>query len=57
VLAVHPEARVLFASGYAGDPLGYHGPALEGLAFLQKPYSLATVTARVREALDAPPGA
>jgi len=54
---VHPEARVLFASGYAGDPLGYHGPALEGLAFLQKPYSLATVTARVREALDAPPGA
>jgi hypothetical protein len=40
-----------------GLPLGYHGPALEGLAFLQKPYSLATVTARVREALDAPPGA
>jgi hypothetical protein len=48
---------VLFASGYTGDAIGHHGMALEGLAFLQKPYSLAAVTAGVRAALDAPAGA
>ena len=54
IRASHPEARVLFASGYTGDAIGHHGLALEGLAFLQKPYSLAAVTAGVRAALDSP---
>ncbi len=57
VQTLHPEIRVLFASGYTGDPITQHGLELEGLAFLQKPYSLAEIRARVRAALDGPPGA
>jgi two-component system cell cycle sensor histidine kinase/response regulator CckA len=54
VRAVHPAVRVLYTSGYTDDAIVHHGVAAEGMAFLQKPYSPADVTAKVRAVLDAP---
>jgi two-component system cell cycle sensor histidine kinase/response regulator CckA len=48
-----PDIRVLFISGYAGGQDGETGGAISGL-FLQKPFTAATLAAKVREALDAP---
>lgn len=53
VAAIHPSARLLLMSGFAGDALlmpGTTGPQPE---FLQKPFTLAELARRVREVLDA----
>jgi PAS domain S-box-containing protein len=55
LLARQPDVRVLFVSGYAPG-LVPGRPAVEGrYAFLAKPFDAATLAARVREVLDAPP--
>lgn len=51
--AGNPSLRVLYVSGYAGDPrLGEHGPR-DGDAFLAKPFTPQQFVARVREVLEA----
>lgn len=56
LLAEQPDLRILFVSGYAPG-LVPGRPAVEGrYAFLPKPFDAATLAARVREVLDAPPG-
>jgi two-component system cell cycle sensor histidine kinase/response regulator CckA len=47
-----PEMRVLYASGYADDAIGRHGVLEEGVAFLHKPYTLESLTQKVRAVLD-----
>ena len=54
--AVHPEARVLFMSGYADDAVVRHGVREEQVPFLPKPFAPADLARKVREVLDAPPG-
>jgi PAS domain S-box-containing protein len=54
VTARHPHTRVLFMSGYTDNVLGKGGVIEEGVAFLQKPFTPATLTQKVREVLDAP---
>ncbi len=49
----HADLRVLFVSGYTADVIGRQGALEEGLNFLEKPYKLKTLLARVRELLDA----
>jgi PAS domain S-box-containing protein len=55
--ASRPEMQVLYVSGYTDDAIMYHGILDEGLAFLQKPFTLATLSSKVREVLDTPPSA
>jgi PAS domain S-box-containing protein len=56
VRALHPETRVLFVSGYTDDAVVRHGVLEEKTNFLQKPFSPASLTLKVREVLDqAPP--
>ena len=47
-----PKVRVLFVSGHAHDVLGQRGILDEGVDLLPKPYTSASLLARVRAALD-----
>ncbi|GEM_PF-3723535 len=49
---LHPHASVLLISGYTGRALGSQSSIPEGAAFMQKPFSLPHLTARIRELLD-----
>lgn len=50
---VHPGLGVLFASGYTDNALTRHGALDPGTLFVAKPYTIAELTTRVRNALDA----
>lgn len=49
-----PDLKVLFTSGYTEDAIAYHGGLNPGTAFLPKPYTISTLSRKVRELLDAP---
>jgi len=53
LIAKHPHLRVLYMSGYTDDIITNGGVLEAGLAFLQKPFTPAALTQKVREALDA----
>jgi hypothetical protein len=55
LLVRHPQARVLFMSGYTDDALLPHGVAVGELAFLHKPFTPTTFLLKVSETLDAAP--
>ena len=55
VAASHPEAKVLFVSGYDEGSLDRYGVPEARAAFLQKPFTPATLTAKVREVMEASP--
>lgn len=50
---LRPEMRVLFMSGYSADIISSQGIIDEGVHFLQKPVSFDSLTAKVRQLLDA----
>jgi len=47
-----PGLKALFMSGYTEDVIANHGVLEKDTEFIQKPFNVATLTARVREALD-----
>jgi PAS domain S-box-containing protein len=47
-----PELRALFISGYTDDAVLRQGILRDEVAFLQKPFTLPALAARVREVLD-----
>ncbi len=47
-----PHTKILLMSGYTDDALAHHGVLDEGLLFLEKPFSPAKLTRKVREVLD-----
>ncbi len=51
LLAVRPEARVLYMSGYAGNPIGRRGLLPADAALLAKPFTEASLLRMVREVL------
>jgi len=50
---LRPGIKVLYMSGYTDDTLIHAKGLEEGLAFLQKPFTVAMLAAKVREVLDA----
>jgi two-component system cell cycle sensor histidine kinase/response regulator CckA len=55
LLALRPETRVVFMSGYAEELVLNHA-AVQGTAvFLQKPFTSSSLGTKLREALDAAP--
>lgn len=48
-----PGLKCLYASGYTADIIGRNGILAEDVHFIQKPFSIQNLAAKVREALDA----
>ncbi|MGC8493694.1 MAG: ATP-binding protein, partial [Syntrophobacteraceae bacterium] len=46
-----PEFKTIFMSGYTADIIAHHGILEEGIAFLQKPFSVKTLLEKVRDVL------
>jgi PAS domain S-box-containing protein len=53
--ASRPNMKCLFMSGYTADVIAHHGVLEEGMQFLQKPFTIETLTRKLREVLDQPP--
>jgi PAS domain S-box-containing protein len=53
IAQLRPAIRVLFMSGYTDTAIFQHSQPQPGGAFLQKPFSPATLARKVREVLDA----
>jgi len=51
--AVYPNLSCLFMSGYTSDVITNRGVLGEGVHFIQKPFAMQGLAAKVREALDA----
>jgi two-component system, cell cycle sensor histidine kinase and response regulator CckA len=52
---VRPNMKVLCMSGYTDDSVVRHGVLEASMSFLQKPITVASLTAKVREVLDSAP--
>ena len=50
--ASRPDLRVLFMSGYTDTAVTQHGVLDDATDFLQKPFTIRTLTEKVREVLD-----
>jgi PAS domain S-box-containing protein len=53
---IRPELKTIYMSGYTDDAVVRHGIRGAALAFLQKPFSLATLGQKVREVIGATHG-
>src|SRR6202047_778502 len=51
VSALRPETKVLYMSGYTENAIAHNGILDEGIALLQKPFTLITLRTKVREKL------
>jgi PAS domain S-box-containing protein len=54
LLALRPQIKRLFMSGYTANVIAHHGVLDEGVHFIQKPFTMDSLAAKVRDALDAP---
>ncbi|MDK9708892.1 MAG: PocR ligand-binding domain-containing protein [Desulforhopalus sp.] len=49
--SLHPRMRQMFMSGYTADVIAHHGVLDEGVQFIQKPFTKAELSIKVRQAL------
>ncbi len=52
LLSLYPNLKRLFMSGYTANVIAHHGVLDEGIHFIQKPFSMTDLAAKVREVLD-----
>ena len=52
LLALYPDLKRLFMSGYTANLIAHHGLLAEGVNFIQKPFSREQLGKKVRDVLD-----
>jgi len=52
IVRLYPGIRLLFMSGYTSNVIAHQGVLDDGVAFIQKPFSMEDMMAKVREVLD-----
>ncbi|AEI14438.1 multi-sensor hybrid histidine kinase [Flexistipes sinusarabici DSM 4947] len=52
ITKLHPNAKVLFMSGYPYSVIGQHGLSEEDVNFIQKPFQVKDLEMKIREILD-----
>jgi len=52
LISLHPEMKVLYMSGYTENAIVHHGILIEGINYIQKPFTVDGLTKKVREVLD-----
>lgn len=52
VQALHPTMRRLYMSGYTANAIAHRGVLDEGISFIQKPLTMESLAAKVRESLS-----
>jgi response regulator RpfG family c-di-GMP phosphodiesterase len=52
LLARYPLLKRLFMSGYTAEIIAHHGVLEEGVFFIQKPFSMKDLAAKVREVVE-----
>lgn len=50
-----PNMKVIYMSGYSNDVIASHGAFSKGIHFIQKPFSIEGISAKVRQVLDGTP--
>lgn len=51
-LRIHPDLRVLYMSGYTDNAIVHQGVLEQGVAYLQKPFTVKALAGKVRDVLD-----
>ncbi|RJP20452.1 MAG: PAS domain S-box protein [Candidatus Omnitrophota bacterium] len=52
LVSIKPEMKCLYMSGYTANVIAHHGVLEAGVHFVQKPFSMETLAAKVGEALE-----
>jgi PAS domain S-box-containing protein len=52
ITALFPDIRLLFMSGYTANVIAHQGILETGVAFIQKPFSMADLAEKVRQVID-----
>jgi two-component system cell cycle sensor histidine kinase/response regulator CckA len=52
MVRIYPDAKVLYASGYANEHIVQSGAVEPGVHFIQKPYSVHSLSRKIRDILD-----
>ena len=52
LLSSNPNLKCLYMSGYTADVIAHHGVLDEGVHFIQKPFTMTDLAAKVRGVLD-----
>jgi len=55
IASVHPEIKVLYMSGYSENVIAHNGTLEPGTMFLQKPFTLYSLSQKLRQALLSQP--
>jgi len=52
VIAIHPDVKVLFMSGYTSNVIEQHGLVGENVNFIQKPFQMDDLALKIRQTLN-----
>lgn len=52
ILAIKPECRVMFMSGYAADAISQHLKMARSIPLIEKPFDLSTLSKKIRAVMD-----